>query len=91
MRKFKLDKEEKQILRDYEKGLLKPAKDSKERIKEAMECARNTLTKDQRVNIRMTSNDLLSVKKKAMEEGIPYQTLISSIIHKFLSGRLRAN
>lgn len=88
---MKLDKEEKEILRAFNRGDLKPVKDSKEKMKEAVKCARNTLSKDQRVNIRMTSNDLLSVKKKALEEGIPYQTLISSIIHKFVSGRLRAN
>ncbi len=90
MAKLKLDKEEKQILRAYERGLFKPVKNREEEMKLARLAARNTLTKDQRVNIRMTSHDLLSLKQKAFEEGIPYQTLIASIVHKFLTGRLKA-
>jgi predicted DNA binding CopG/RHH family protein len=50
--------------------------------------ARATLRKDKRVNIRMTERDLLRFKKKAEEEGLPYQTLISSVLHKYISGRL---
>jgi predicted DNA binding CopG/RHH family protein len=47
-----------------------------------------TLPKDKRVNIRISQKDLAAIQKKALEEGIPYQTLISSILHKYLSGRL---
>jgi predicted DNA binding CopG/RHH family protein len=50
--------------------------------------AANTLTKDQRMNIRITKNDLDGIKLKAMEEGLPYQTLVSSIIHKYVTGKL---
>lgn len=48
----------------------------------------NTLTKDQRINIRITKNDLDGIKLKAMEEGLPYQTLVASIIHKYVTGKL---
>jgi len=50
--------------------------------------ATNTLTKDQRMNIRITKNDFDSIKIKAMEEGLPYQTLVASIIHKYVTGKL---
>ena len=50
--------------------------------------AANTLTKDQRMNIRITRNDLNGIKLKAAEEGIPYQTLVASIIHKYVTGKL---
>jgi predicted DNA binding CopG/RHH family protein len=49
---------------------------------------RATITKDRRMNIRMAKKDIDALKVKAIEEGIPYQTLVSSVIHKFLSGRL---
>ena len=50
--------------------------------------AANTLTKDQRMNIRITKNDLDNIKLKAMEEGLPYQTLVTSVIHKYVTGKL---
>jgi predicted DNA binding CopG/RHH family protein len=50
--------------------------------------ATSTLNKDQRMNIRITKNDLEGIKIKAVEEGIPYQTLVASIIHKYVTGRL---
>jgi len=50
--------------------------------------ATNTSAKDQRMNIRITKNDLDGIKLKALEEGIPYQTLVASIIHKYVTGRL---
>ena len=60
----------------------------KEEIKRSKTYAKATITKDQRMNIRMAKKDIDALKIKAIEEGIPYQTLVSSIIHKFLSGRL---
>jgi len=60
----------------------------KEEIKRSKTYAKATITKDQRMNIRMAKKDIDALKVKAIEEGIPYQTLVSSIIHKFLSGRL---
>ncbi|MFI5176888.1 MAG: antitoxin [Terriglobia bacterium] len=51
--------------------------------------AEATVRKDRRVNIRISSKDLLAIQKRAVEEGLPYQTLISSLLHKYVSGRLR--
>jgi predicted DNA binding CopG/RHH family protein len=53
--------------------------------------AKNTLRKDQRMNIRISKADLNRIKAKAAEEGIPYQTLVASIIHKYVSGKLKAS
>ena len=59
-----------------------------EEIKKAKEAANATFTKSERMNIRISPNDLKRLKVKAMEEGLPYQTLVSSIIHKYITGRL---
>ena len=83
-----LDEEEKDILESYERGEWKSIKNSKSEIKKLREYARNTLQKDKRINIRMASRDLDQVQVIAAQEGIPYQTLISSIIHKYVSGYL---
>jgi len=88
MKKTMLDEEEKDILESYERGEWKSIKNSKSEIKKLREYARNTLQKDKRINIRMASRDLDQVQVIAAQEGIPYQTLISSIIHKYVSGYL---
>jgi predicted DNA binding CopG/RHH family protein len=88
MKKTALDDEERDILASYDRGEWRPVKNQKQEIKELSEYAKNTLRKDKRINIRMSSKDLDQVQAIAAEEGIPYQTLISSIIHKFVSGRL---
>ena len=88
MKKTVLDAEEKDILESYDRGEWRPIKNSKAEIKKLREYARNTLKKDKRINIRMSSKDLDQVQVIAAQEGIPYQTLISSIIHKYVSGYL---
>ncbi|HEX5641471.1 MAG TPA: hypothetical protein VFZ86_03920 [Thermoleophilia bacterium] len=82
-----LDAYEAEILEAYEKGELGSVatRDELARIREA---ARATAAKDRRVNIRLTSGDLADIQAKALEEGIPYQTLIASVLHKYVSGRL---
>ncbi len=85
---LKLNKEEKEILKSFERGEWKPVKNMKQELKKYAEYARATIQKDQRINIRMTSKDLNGLKVKAIEEGLPYQTLISSVLHKYVSGRL---
>jgi predicted DNA binding CopG/RHH family protein len=84
----KLDPEEKEILDAFERGELKSAPNAKREIKEAQEAARNTFNKIKRVNLRLTQRDFDLAHIKALEEGLPYQTLLSSVIHKFLTGRL---
>ncbi len=86
--KFKLDKEEKDLLTSYEHDEWIEVPDMKREIKKHVNYAKETLRKDKRVNIRISQKDLESIQRKALEEGIPYQTLISSLIHKFVSGRL---
>jgi predicted DNA binding CopG/RHH family protein len=88
MKKIILDDEEKDILESYERGEWVPVKNVKKEIKKLQQYARNTLQKDKRINIRMSSKDLDQVKIIAVQEGIPYQTLVSSIIHKYVSGYL---
>ncbi len=88
MKTFKLDPEEKEILEAYERGELKTVKNFKKESKMIRQAAMSTLRKDRRVNIRLANRDLDGIRAKAAEEGIPYQTLIASILHKFVSGRL---
>lgn len=83
-----LDEEEKYILASYERGEWRTVKNQKKEIIKLREYAKNTLQKDKRINIRMSSKDLDQVQVIAAQEGIPYQTLISSIIHKYVSGYL---
>ena len=84
----KLDTHEEDILKDYENGELvsdKLVQETKHLFKAA---ARATSFKDRRVNIRLSSPDLRDIQARALEEGIPYQTLIASILHKYVTGRL---
>lgn len=84
--KIKLDDEENQLLDSFNKGEWKSVKDFEKHKKIAKTAAKNTLKKDARINIRLSSSDLLRIKQKAAFEGIPYQTLIASILHKFAAG-----
>ena len=82
----KLSKEEKNILESFEKGEWKSSSNIKERKNQLKEYARATIRKDKRVNIRISERDLRELKRLALREGLPYQTLISSILHKFVNG-----
>ncbi len=85
-----LDEEEREILESYERGEWAPIADAdKEAVVARLKAASaNTLRKDRRVNIRMSNRDILALQEIAQEEGIPYQTLMSSILHKYVTGRL---
>ena len=83
MKYFELDEEEKQLLGEIERGEWVPVKDSVKARKEAILTARNTLNKNKNINIRLSERDLQKLKRKAMEEGLPYQTLAASVLHKF--------
>ena len=71
----------------YETGRLKSVA-TKAELAEFKAAARATATKDRRVNIRLSSDDLNDIRVKALEEGMPYQTLIASVLHKYVTGRL---
>jgi len=88
MSKIKLDKKEKDILDSYERGEWKSVKNLEEEIEKHRGYARQTLKKDKRVNIRISSMVLEELQTMAVEDGMPYQTLISSILHRFVTGRL---
>ena len=77
-----------QLLQDYEAGRLKPVPLTRAEIRKYQEAARATLAKDRRVNVRMSTALLFDLKARAAEEGLPYQTLIASVLHKFVTGRL---
>lgn len=87
----KLDQEEREILEAFEAGKVKRAKDSAETQKRHQQYAEAMFKKDARINIRLSSKDLRGLQKKALAEGIPYQTLVASILHKYVEGRLREN
>ena len=84
----KLDQEEKEIVESFERGEMQTIPDLEREIERYREIARTTFKKDKRVNIRISGKDLMAIQKKALEEGIPYQTLMSSVLHKYVSGRL---
>ena len=81
-KKIVLDEYEKEILEAYENGMLRPSKSQADYQK----IARNTLKKNRKINIRISENDLSALQRKAAREGIPYQTLIGSVLHKYASG-----
>ena len=80
--------EEREILEKFERGELRTASNVDLEFDAARQAARNTFNKTRRVNLRVTERDFNLAHARAREEGIPYQTLLSSVIHKYLSGRL---
>ncbi len=82
-----LDKEEKELIESYNKGEWNSVK--RKDKKKYEQAAKESLAKNKRINIRLTSKDYNDIQVKAIEEGIPYQTLIASIIHKYNKGELR--
>lgn len=84
---MKLDKYEEEVLEAYESGKLAPVA-TKEELERMREAARATAIQDQRIDIRLSASDLRELQAKALQEGMPYQTLIGSILHKYLTGRL---
>ncbi len=83
----KLDDEEKEILESFEKGEWESVGDSN-RLAQLQSYAKSTIAKDKRITLRLSSMVLDAIQAKAIEEGIPYQTFISSILHKYITGKL---
>ena len=84
-----IDQEEKDLMESIERDEWQPVKEINQEKEKAIAAARNTSRKNKRINRRLTQKDYHQIQIKAIEEGIPYQTLISSIIHKYLNGRLQ--
>jgi len=87
----KITSEEREILEVFEKGKLKRSKKAASTQKRHQEYAEAMFRKDARINIRLSSKDVHGLKKRALAEGIPYQALVASILHKYLKGRLHEN
>ena len=86
---MKSDKQyEADILRSFERGEWKPIKNLTKEMERYREAAAETLLKSRRVNIRISAMDLEGLQAKAAAEGLPYQTLMASVLHKYVSGRL---
>lgn len=85
---MKYDKEEKYILDALESGRMKLSSPSKKEIEAIKTAADNTFKKNKRITIRLYDHDFTGIRKKAMEMGIPYQTLISGIVHRYIEGEL---
>ena len=85
----KLDPEEKEILESFERGEWESVDDIESKRAFSKEAASNFLRKDERVTLRLSSGDLQRLKQKAAYKGLPYQTLIASILHKYAAGHLK--
>jgi predicted DNA binding CopG/RHH family protein len=81
------DDDEEKLITAYESGEFTPVKDQKGAKQTAVQAARRYLRKDARINIRLSAADLAMLKRRAVEEGLPYQSLIASVLHKYVSGR----
>ena len=88
MRKKKLNPEDQELLEEFETGEFKSDLKVKRRTQLA-EFAEKTFRKDKRINIRISSRDLEGLQRRALEEGLPYQSLVSSVLHKYVSGGLK--
>ena len=86
---MKLEANEKEIVESVERGEWRSVKGAKRERSRYARYARATFRKDRRLNIRISSKDLEAIQKRALEEGLPYQTLIASLLHKYASGRLK--
>jgi predicted DNA binding CopG/RHH family protein len=82
-------KNEKDLMKSIENNEWKSVVNLEEMKNQLKSAAKNTLLKDQRMNIRIAKRDLEGLKTRALEEGLPYQTLVSSILHKYVTGKLR--
>ncbi|MBU1085918.1 MAG: hypothetical protein KKD05_00185 [Candidatus Omnitrophica bacterium] len=83
---MKHNKEEKYILDAIESGKIKLSTPSKQEVEAIKTAANNTFRKNKSITIRLYDHDYIGIQKKAMEMGIPYQTLISGIIHRYIEG-----
>ena len=86
---MKMNEYEKELLDLEEKGLIEASEPSSSERKALMDAAKQTLQKDKRINIRISNRDLVSLKRKANRFGMPYQTLISSVLHQYISGDIK--
>jgi predicted DNA binding CopG/RHH family protein len=80
--------EEKEILEALESGAIQLEKPSRKLLADLKKASENTFKKDRRINVRLSSHDLLGIQRKALQKGLPYQALISGLIHQYVEGDL---
>lgn len=85
---MKLSKEEKEIEALYERDAFELRKPDKALSKQLRIAAENTFKKDRRINIRLSDHDMVGIQRVAAAKGVPYQSLISGLIHQFVEGDL---
>jgi predicted DNA binding CopG/RHH family protein len=85
MKYFELNKKEEKILEDFKKGVFESIKNLEEQKENYKKYTKSILEKNKNINIRLSERDLLKIKSKALKEGMPYQTLVSSVLHKFVN------
>lgn len=86
---FTLDKEEKDLLESFKRGEWRRVKNIKTEKEIAKRAANNFIRKDARINIRLSTTDLIRLKRIALNEGLPYQTLIASVLHKYAAEHIQ--
>lgn len=86
---WQLDEEEKEILQAYEEGKLERVPNAENKREEIVEAARNTLLKNKNISLRISEAHIAKLKEKAAKAGLPYQTIISALIHQYLDGRIK--
>lgn len=85
-----LDEEEEALMDSLDNETWQPVANVEEEVEKAVLAARRSIKKDRRINLRLTEKDYYEIQIRAIEEGVPYQTLVASIIHKYLNGSLTA-
>ena len=88
-KRYELDNDENEILKDLEEGNFVSVDNLDEELTLAKQAANNFTKRDSRINIRISAADLNMARRIAAQEGLPYQTLLASVIHKFVTGRLK--
>lgn len=91
MKYIKLTKEEQKTLKDFSTGKLKKVASAKKEATRYQKYARDVLNKSKNINIRLSNKDLQKLRAVAAEKGIPYQTLVSSVLHQYSTGRIRTD
>lgn len=86
-----MNKEEKELSEAYDRDELKLGSPSSELLDMLASAGENTFKKDKRINIRLSSHDLIGIQRKAVQKGIPYQALISGLIHQYVEGDIQEN
>lgn len=89
MKYFDLTNEEKELLEEFEKGQWMEVKNAEEKKALYESYARNTLNKLKNINIRVTFRDLQKVKARAIEQGLPYQSIVSALIHQYANRKIK--